>query len=383
MVASEKATQSNSLVGFFVEAMIAKLELTTPISTVQVEFTRCARPYAVDGAFARLSDTHRSRPRAARTRRRITANRNPLACSSKERLVLRRRLMNAVTDTTAIAERINSRDFEIVRIEANLGAEVRGLDLTAPLTDEVSDLIRSLLWEHQVLFFRDTGIDDDQQAAIGRIFGPPVADSIQKRRGARDEDIIPFNTGPYASGYYGTPWHADATYLETPYLVSILRSVIAPDIGGDTVWSSGVSAYESLPQEIKDRIDGLTAIHRPTGKAYQIIEDEEELAAYLADYPGTEHPVVITHPYNGKKVLYVNEGFAKEIVGLPEDESKELLTYLTRQFYRPENTVRFKWRPGSLAIWDNRATQHYGVADYGNAQRQLIRVVAAGDRPHA
>jgi taurine dioxygenase len=289
--------------------------------------------------------------------------------------------MNAITRLNPFAERTSAGDIEIIRVEANLGAEVRGLDLTAPITDEIAELLRNLLWEHQVLFFRDTGIDDEKQAEIGRVFGPPVADSIQKRRGAQDGDIIPFNTGPYANGYYGTPWHADATYLETPYLVSILRSVIAPELGGDTAWSSGISAYAALPDAVKRRIDGLSAIHRPTGKAYQIIEDKDELADYLRQYPGSEHPVVTTHPFNGKKVLYVNEGFTQEIVGLPEDESKELLNYLTRQFYRPENIVRFKWRPGSLAIWDNRAVQHYGVADYGHAQRQLVRVVAKGDRP--
>ena len=288
--------------------------------------------------------------------------------------------MNAIASTLT-AERPLSDGFEVIRVEANLGAEIRGLDFAGPITPELSDLIRSLLWEHQVLFFRDTGIDDAKQAEIGRIFGPPVADSILKRRGVKDEDIIPFNSGPYSNSYYGTPWHADATYLETPYQVSILRSVIAPDIGGDTAFSSGLSAYESLPRDIKDQIDGLSAIHRPTGKAYGMIEDKADLDDYLAEYSGVAHPVVITHPFNGKPVLYVNEGFTKEIVGLPEQESKELLSFLTRQFYRPENIARFKWQPGSLAIWDNRSVQHYGVADYGAVPRQLVRVVAAGDRP--
>ena len=288
--------------------------------------------------------------------------------------------MNAIANTLT-AERPVSGEFEVVRVEANLGAEIRGLDLTGPVTTELAELIRNLLWEHQVLFFRDTGLDDAKQAEIARIFGPPIADSILKRRGVKDEDIVPFNSGPYSNSYYGTPWHADATYLETPYQVSVLRSVIAPELGGDTAFSSAISAYASLPQDIKDKIDRLTAIHRPTGKAYNMITDEAELADYLAEYGGTEHPVVITHPFNGRKILYVNEGFTKEIVGLPEAESKELLTYLTRQFYRPENIARFKWKPGSLAIWDNRSVQHYGVADYGNVPRQLVRVVAAGDRP--
>ena len=218
-----------------------------------------------------------------------------------------------------------SDSIEVVRVEANLGAEVRGLDLRQPLTPELASLLRALLWEHQVLFFRDAGIDNEQQAAIGRVFGPPVADSISKRRGVKDEDILPMNTGPYANAYYGTPWHADASYLEKPYLVSVLRSVIAPDLGGDTAFSSAISAYEALPQEVKDRIEDLSAIHRPNSKAYKLIDDKDDLDDYLHQYAGVRHPVVITHPFNGRKALYVNEGFTEELVGLPDAEGRELL----------------------------------------------------------
>lgn len=288
--------------------------------------------------------------------------------------------MNALT-TLKVVETHGAGPVEVIRMEANIGAEIRGLDLAAPITDQTAALLRSLLWEHQVLFFRDTGIDNEQQAAIGRVFGAPVADSIAKRRGVKDEDIQPMNTGPYANAYYGTPWHADATYLEKPYLVSVLRSVIAPELGGDTVWSSGISAYEGLSQEVKERIDTLTAIHRPNSKAYKLITDKDDLDDYLGRYNGVQHPVVITHPFNGRKVLYVNEGFTEELVGLPEGEGKELLDYLKQRFAQPEHQVRLKWRPGTVAIWDNRAVQHKGVADYGNAQRQLVRVVAAGERP--
>lgn len=271
--------------------------------------------------------------------------------------------------------------IEVARIEANLGAEIRGLDLAGPFSPEAADLLRSLLWEHQVLFFRDAGLDNARQAEIAKLFGEIDVDSIAKRRGATANDIAPMNTGPWAKAYYGTRWHADATYRERPYSVSVLRSVIAPEIGGDTAFSSGISAYASLPDEVKAKIDGLTAIHRPDSKARHLIQDPDELKAYLAEYSGVEHPVVITHPFNGKKVLYVNENFTDEIVGLPEEEGQRLLNDLTQQFYRPENIVRFKWRPGSVAIWDNRSVQHYGVADYGEAPRQLVRVVAKGDRP--
>ena len=273
--------------------------------------------------------------------------------------------------------------IEVTRLEANLGAEISGLDLNqaGPLASQVGEQLRALLWEHQVLILRDTFIDDARQAEIARLFGEPQADSIAKRRGVTDEQIIPFDTGPYSKGYYGTLWHADATYLERPYFVSVLRSVISPPLGGDTAFSSGIAAYESLPDDVKQRIDGLTAVHRPDSKARALIQNEAELRSYLAEYSGVQHPVVITHPYSGRKVLYVNETFTHEIVGVPADESKQLLTYLTHQFYRPENQLRLKWRPGSIAIWDNRAVQHYGVGDYGNAQRRLVRVVAKGDRP--
>lgn len=295
--------------------------------------------------------------------------------------------MNAITNISRPARPLipgqhqSEAEIEIERVEANLGAEIHGLDLNQPLTDQVADLIRNLLWEHQVLFFRDTGIDDRTQAQIARLFGEPEVDSVAKQRGVTPEQIVPFNTGPFSNGYYGTRWHADATYLERPYSVSVLRSVIAPALGGDTVFSSGICAYAALSDDVKEKIAGLSAIHRPDGKARTLIKEEAELQAYLAEYRGTVHPVVITHPVNGRKVLYVNESFTYEIVGLPGEESAQLLKHLTHQFYRPENQVRFKWRPGSLAIWDNRSVQHYGVADYGNVQRQLVRVVARGDRP--
>jgi alpha-ketoglutarate-dependent taurine dioxygenase len=289
--------------------------------------------------------------------------------------------MNAISKTSHFTLARGAHDIEVVRLEANLGAEIFGLDFSVPLTEEAAGLLRQLLWEHQVLFFRDTGLDNARQADIARLFGELDVDSIAKRRGATADDIAPMNTGPHANAYYGTKFHADATYRERPYLVSVLRSVIAPELGGDTVFSSGVSAYEALPDDVKEKIAPLTAIHKPNSKAYKLIKDEGELQSYLAEYSGVEHPVVITHPVTGRKVLYVNETFTHEIAGLADEEGRSLLTDLTQQFYRPEHQVRFKWRPGSLAIWDNRAVQHYGVADYGNAPRQLVRVVAQGDRP--
>jgi taurine dioxygenase len=261
---------------------------------------------------------------------------------------------------------------EVIQLQPNIGAEVHGLDLGGPLTPELRDTVLALLFRHGVLFFRDQKVDSEQQQRLGRLFGELGTDSVDGIN-----EVQTLRTGIY----YGTQWHADATYRETPFFISILRSIVAPALGGDTVFSSGVSAYRALPDDIKQRIEGLTAIHRPYGKAHQLIKDDARREAYLKEYSGAEHPVVTAHPFTGEKVLYVNETFTQEIVGLPADEGKALLSYLTSRFERPEHQVRFKWRPGSIAIWDNRAVQHYGVPDYGTAARHLERIVVKGDRP--
>jgi len=274
--------------------------------------------------------------------------------------------------STSPQKSLSPAGIEVVRLQPNIGAEIYGLDLGGPLTQELRDTILDLLFQHQVLFFRDQPVDSEHQQALGRLFGELGTDSTD---GVNEVQVL--QTGRY----YGTQWHADATYREQPFFISILRSIIAPDIGGDTVFASGVSAYRQLPDDIKARIADLDAFHRPHYKAHLLIKGEEERQRYLEDFPGTRHPVVTSHPYTGEKVLYVNATFTQEILGLAENESESLLSYLTSQFSKPEHQVRFKWRPGSIAIWDNRAVQHYGVPDYGTAPRHLERVVVKGDRP--
>lgn len=262
-----------------------------------------------------------------------------------------------------------------IRLQPNIGAEIEGIDLTGPLTPELRDTILDLVFQHQVIFFLDQKLDPETQTAFGKLFGELVTDSIAAYRGETKELGV-LKTG----SYYGTPWHSDASYREDPYFLSILRSVVAPELGGDTVWASATAAYRALPDEVKERIANLDAFHSPFSKAVDILQGEE-LEAYMKASPGTKHPVVTSHPYTSEPVLYVNSAFTQRIVGLPDDESAELLGILLAQFNRPENQVRFKWRPGSVAIWDNRAVQHYGVADYGDAERHLERVVVGGDRP--
>lgn len=262
--------------------------------------------------------------------------------------------------------------IEVVRLQPNIGAEIYGLDLSGPYTPELRDKVLALLLEHQVIFFRDQSLNSEQQQELGKLFGELGADSVD---GVRTVQTMK------AGSYYGTRWHADATYREQPFFISILRSIVAPELGGDTVFSSGVSAYRSLPEELKERIADLNAIHRPYSKAHLMLADDARREQYLRDFPGAVHPVVTSHPYTGKKVLYVNETFTQEIVDLPKAEGEQLLRELTTEFHKPEHQVRFKWQPGSIAIWDNRAVQHYGVPDYGIQDRHLERVVVKGDRP--
>lgn len=235
-------------------------------------------------------------------------------------------------------------EIKVIRLEADLGAEVLGVDFAAPVTAELAERLRSLLWQHQILFFRDIGIESSKEAEVARVFGEPLAASVAKWRG------------------------------EWPYAVSVLQSGIGPPPGGEAVFSSAISAYESLPDSMKKRIDGRTAIHRLGSKPRELIQDQAELKAYLADYPRVEHPVVITHPLSGRQVLYVDETFTEEIVSLPSQESSDLLAYLTHQFYRPENQLRVKLRGGVLVIWDNCAVRHYGITGPGDQPRRMARV---------
>jgi len=267
---------------------------------------------------------------------------------------------------------VGATEIKAIRLQPALGAESRGIDLTRPLSPALRDLVLQLLLEHQVIFFRDQDITQDQQKALARQFGELGTDSIN---GA--DEVQQLRSGTY----YGTQWHADATYRETPFFASILRSYVAPPLGGDTVYASAIAAYAGLPDEVKARIDTLTAVHRPLGKAQLLIKNEAQRQAYLEKYPGAEHPVVIRHPHTGAKALYVNPSFTQHIVGLDEAESDALLATLNHQFTRPEYQVRWSWKPHSVAIWDNRAVQHYGVPDYGDQPRYLERVVVQGDRP--
>jgi taurine dioxygenase len=225
-----------------------------------------------------------------------------------------------------------------------------------PLTPETRDALKAALLRYRVLFFRDQDISREQHIAFTASFGDlEVHPVFALPDYPQILPLISTEMDPRYRAGGDANWHADTTFRPTPSAASVLRAVLSPSLGGDTVFANTVEAYEHLPETIKDRIDGLTALH--DASIFLTMMPKEQHEAFLAENPGTEHPVVRVHPDTGEKSIYVNPIFTRRILG-----------------------VRWSWRPNSVAFWDNRATQHYAVNDYSEL-RHMERVTIAGDRP--
>lgn len=261
------------------------------------------------------------------------------------------------------------------RLTHALGAEVTGLDLSRPLEPTVVKEIQDLFHEHQVLFIRDQDIDDVAQRDFAANFGPlqhfaflpPVSESVPEVHAI---DIDPSKPKTANSDI----WHSDATFLSNPPLGSMLRAVILPEVGGDTLWASMYAAYDALSSRVQRLLDGMTAVHDSSNSS------SHARKAVNADFQPVSHPVVRTHPVTGRKALFVNKTFTTRLDGLTDRENETLLPMLTDHVRSPDFQVRFSWTPGSIALWDNRCTQHYAVADYAQ-RRRMHRVVIDGDKP--
>jgi taurine dioxygenase len=264
-----------------------------------------------------------------------------------------------------------------------IGAEVRGVDLRDPLDDEVRDEIRRALLEWKVLFFRDQHIDAAQHLAFAQAFGELEHHPFLKQ--GDTPEVVRFEKGDDVTkpGRVGTEngWHSDVTWRVEPALGSVLRAVEVPPHCGDTLWSDMGCAYDNLPDDLKQRIDGLQAVHSFVHVfGYAMTEEAKNEA--LKKYPPVEHPVVRTHPETGRKTLFVNAFFTERIVGLDKDESEWLLDRLCIQAMHPEWQARLRWEPGTIAFWDNRSTQHYASSDYFPQRRVMERIAIKGDRPY-
>jgi taurine dioxygenase len=271
-------------------------------------------------------------------------------------------------------------ELDIRPLSPVIGAEIGGLDLSRPLGDPVVAAVRAALNRHHVIFFRDQELTADQQADFARQFGEvteghPVIPAIEE-----NPKVLAIDGRLDRASW----WHTDVTFLDTPPLGSILYMLEVPEVGGDTMWSSLQDAYDGLAEPVRAMCDQLIAVHHDPWFAADVDarggyewngEWREKLMPAL-------HPVVRTHPENGRNGLFVNTQFTQTLLGLSKLESNAILEMLYHHCERPEFTCRFRWKAGSLAFWDNRATLHYALDDYGDAPRYAHRVTLRGDKPY-
>ena len=271
--------------------------------------------------------------------------------------------------------------YEAIRVEKLtpiIGAEIGGVDLSGPLSRAQADEIHRALAENLVVFFRDQRLTPDQHVAFGRLFGDlhvhPAAPHVEGR-----PELMLIHADAESKRANGEDWHSDVSCDAEPPMGSILRIATCPPSGGDTLFASMYAAYDALSERMKAYVDGLTAIHdgehvyRGTYANFGVADK--------AAYPRSEHPVVRTNPVTGRKALYVNRIFTTHIVGLPRDESDAVLAFLLTHVESPLWQCRFRWRPNSMAFWDNRSAQHRAMWDYWPHTRSGFRVTVKGERP--
>ncbi|MGF6291015.1 TauD/TfdA dioxygenase family protein [Paraburkholderia youngii] len=278
-------------------------------------------------------------------------------------------------------------NLRIRRVAGLIGGEVQDFKLSPALDESVIDTLHRALVKYKVLFFRDQGhLDDVSHQAFGARFGETVAHPTVPS----PEGTALFELDASKGGGRADSWHTDVTFVDAFPKISILRGVKIPAYGGDTVWANTAVAYERLPEDLKRLADSLWAVHTNDydyGAERIAGTDTQSAAARLAHHQNVfvstvyeaEHPIVHVHPVSGERALLLGH-FIKRIVGLSSSESARIFEILQNRVIRLENTVRWQWRENDVAIWDNRATQHYAVNDYGTQERLVRRVTVAGER---
>ena len=275
--------------------------------------------------------------------------------------------------------------IEVRPIAGSIGAEIHNVDVSEDLDAATIADIRKALLEHCVIFFRNQKLDAERHKAFTRRFGQIFIHPNYKGMQA-DPEIIVITREPGDKKIVGEEWHADTTMMPEPPMGAILYAIEVPPYGGDTLFANQYLAYETLSDGMKKMLSGMRALHsdrmvagpqanKNAFRATKVREDAEWRETVSA------HPVVVTHPETGRKLLYVNASYAVGFEGMTEAESKPLLGYLLEHGHRPEFTCRFRWEPGSIALWDNRCTQHNPVNDYHGFRRVMHRVTLKGDVP--
>jgi alpha-ketoglutarate-dependent taurine dioxygenase len=294
--------------------------------------------------------------------------------------------------TTATSVRL-----EIAPLSGTIGAEIRNLDLHAPLDPDTLAAVRQALLDYKVIFFPGQHLSPEEHKQFAASFGEitvahPVVPGLDEHREVFEIDYTKFRTLGTGRGNEDgeredrrEKWHTDVTFVETPPLGSVLNAIVIPDAGGDTLWADTQAAYEGLSGPIRQLVDGLHAFHDGTstfGRLLQAVGQGEWDGETFTEFTQVEHPVVRIHPETGRRNLFVNPGFTTRVKGLTRSESDALLGFLYAHMTTPEYVVRYRWEEGDLGFWDNRTTMHYAVRDYGDAHRVIQRVTVRGDRPY-
>jgi len=275
--------------------------------------------------------------------------------------------------------------LKITPLGPYIGALVEDVSLNRPLSDAQFEQLYHALLKYQVLFARNQPVTPVEQRALAARFGDLHIHPVYPQTPEAREIIIldtDDNNPPDNDN-----WHTDVTFIETPPLGAILTAKRLPSTGGDTLWTSGIAAYEALSAPFKQLLAGLQAEHDFTKsfQEYKYRKTPEEHQQWLKakeKNPPVLHPVIRTHPVSGKQALFVNEGFTTRIVDLAEKESATLLDFLFRHITKPEFQVRWRWQENDIALWDNRVTQHYANADYLPQRRIMHRATILGDKPY-
>ena len=270
----------------------------------------------------------------------------------------------------------------VQQLGGRIGARIDGVRLGGDLTADVVATVREALLRHKVVFFRGQDhLDEAGHQAFAETFGPLTSAHPTVNTGSGRVFKVTADKGMAANA-----WHTDVTFVDRVPAISVLRAVHLPPYGGNTVWANTVAAYDALPVPLKALVDDLWAVHTNSYDYAQRDEESEEPDANYtrADFASqlfeTEHPVVRVHPETGERSLVLGH-FVKAFTGLNTAESIALFTLLQNRVTRLENTIRWTWQPGDVAVWDNRATQHYAVADFGTEYREMARITVAGDVP--
>ena len=288
-----------------------------------------------------------------------------------------------MTNAAIIKESMEYSRIQVEPVAGSLGAEITGIDLANDLDDGTIAEIRAAWLENLVVFFRDQNITPTQHIAFAKRFGDIAEDPVND---GLDEfpEIVPVIKLEHETTNIGDIWHSDTAYVETPPMGAILCARELPPVGGDTLFANMYAAYDTLSDSMKEILSGLVGVNssaKPdvilTRKARVKNKRQEEAEPLI-----NEHPVVRTHPETGRKILYVNFGHTLRFRGMSDEESAPILNYLFRHQVKAEFTCRFHWQPGSIAFWDNRATQHNPVNDYHGYKRVMHRITLAGDQPH-